>query len=187
LVAVSAVDDAPYVLGALLLLFGGLVLGSALGRRWVRGRVVGGAIAVVGTGLIVLSPVKGGTRCRIDSDFLGEGEHPRELACAWVGWATTNPAPYCRLDLEENGTGRCALWDDGSGFAIWRVTSWHLRKEQLEIDLESGERHEQLCGRLRWRSIFLDCLGQLLHLVPEETMEEAQLGATEALESRGPR
>jgi hypothetical protein len=195
-----------YLLGALLLLFGGVGLGFAL-AKWRRR-------AAVGVGLLVLAGVGGGlvlalipraqigTACRILHRLWTDDEHPYEIVGAWVGWDTRHTNPYCRLELEGDGTGRCAFWY-GSSFGgysepkpteLWRVTRWRYSRDRIEIWLESKEREERMRGDVHHDLLLLEYFGGdpdpdygwlgPLHLVPQDAEESARRDVAAALEER---
>jgi hypothetical protein len=195
-----------YLLGAMLLLFGGVGLGFAL-ARWRRRAAVGvGLLVIAGIGgamLILLIPREQfSTVCRILHRLWADDEHPYELVGAWVGWDTRYTNPYCRLELEEDGTGRCAFWYGTSfgGYSepkptkLWRVTRWRCSRDRIEIWLESKEGEERMRGDVYSDLLLLEYFGGdpepdknwfgPLHLVPADAEDAARRDVAAALEER---
>ncbi len=58
-----------------------------------------------------------------------------ELATVWVGWA--DPLHYFRLQLTEDGTGLCGLYESiRSSTRLYEVTEWTLDGYDIEVTLE---------------------------------------------------
>ncbi|HEX5138706.1 MAG TPA: hypothetical protein VFY93_17170 [Planctomycetota bacterium] len=180
------------ILPAVFILGGGIGLGFALARARRALAVVFLLLAVVGFGVAVLIPTaQAWVVCRILSTISGGDEHPFELARTWVGWDTTHTNPYCRLELERYGTGRCVLWFGSfmgkATMSVQRVTSWSFsRGNRIDIWLESEKGQEHMRGEARDGMLLLEFavinrdnprldekwFGPI-HLVPEETAETA--------------
>lgn len=180
------------LLAAAAILGGGIGLGFALARGRRGLTVVFLLLAVVGLGVILSTPgAQAWVVCRILSRIGGDDEHPFELARTWVGWDTTHTDPYCRLELEKNGTGRCVLWFGSfygrATMSIRRVTSWSFsRGDRIDIWLESEKGEEHMRGEAHEGLLLLEFAVRNrqhpeldekwfgpIHLVPEETAETA--------------
>jgi hypothetical protein len=180
------------LLGGALLLFGGVLVGLSL-PKWKR-RIIaaGGGLILLGIGAFFLFPLPDTTLYRIENVLSGGPSHPRELATTWVGWDTGYSTPFCRLELEENGTGRCGMWYEERGIQVWRVTSWRVHGDAIALDLDAGDRLEHMRGRVRDGTMLLEYFGSddprmtknwfgPLHLVPEKAEETARLAARKEL------
>jgi len=181
---------------AIILLLGGISVGVAL-TKGKRGLFVAlGLIALLGVAAVSSIPtVRIMVRCRIGGQFWSEDAHPPELVGTWVGWDASYPTPYCRLELEADGTGRCAMWYDRGSTGLWRVSSWNVSRNRIEVSVESGERREQMKGEVSDGALSLEYFGSdgpdftknwfgPLHLIPEEKEAEARLAISNALEAR---
>lgn len=183
--------------GALLLILGGILYGFGL-AKWKRPLVLTAAFLVLaGVAAALLAPrVTESVACRPGGGFLSHDAHPGQLVGAWAGWDTSYPTPYCRLELEENGRGSCAFWyGPPEGVTCWRVTAWDVRLDEIEIAIESGERREQMRGKVFDRAMSLMYFGRQgpevrrnwfgpLWLVPEGKMETARRDVAAASETR---
>ena len=186
-----------YFAGGMILLVSGVAFGFALAKRKRRLAATIGLIVAVGiVGLLLIPRVTEHTYCRFDSFFWSEDRHPRELVGAWVGWDAQQPMLHFRLELRENGTGRCAIW---SGYhrepnvQIWRVTRWNVSRSKIGIDLETGERREGMYGTVSYGAMELRYFGESgrdetwygpLQLVSEDAEEDARRAIGEALAQR---
>jgi len=177
----------------MILLFGGVGVGLAL-AKWKRHFVLAAiALTLIGLAAAILTPRGHIIQCRIAEWLRSEDAHPLELVGAWVGWDTKAPPLYCRLELGEDGTGRCAMWYREETAAAWRVTRWYVSHDRIELDLTSGERQERMRGDVYRNALSLlyfgndgaggvtkNWLGPLL-LVPEAMDKKARQAAGTAL------
>lgn len=171
---------------ALLVLVGGVGIGFAFARgKYVRAWIIGLAALVVAASLVFLPRFREIVQCRIGGAFRSRDAHPPELLGAWVGWDTSFPTPYCRLELAADGTGRCDFWYERDRLGAWRVTQWEVTRDTIAIAVESGERRERMKGEVFDGALSLRYFGSdgpdvrknwfgPLRLVREETDAEAR-------------
>lgn len=179
-----------------VLLLGGVAIGFALARRHRRGVLVAALILPVGLSAAFLVPgAREIIQCRIGGGFWAKESHPPELVGVWVGWDTSHPTPYCRLELAAEGTGTCAFWYQPRSTGIWRVSRWTVSGNRIEVSVENGDRREEMQGEIQDGALSLRYFGSdgpevtknwfgPLHLVPEETEQEAKEAIRHALSAK---
>ncbi|HEX5138705.1 MAG TPA: hypothetical protein VFY93_17165 [Planctomycetota bacterium] len=184
------------VLGVALLTAGGALYGFGL-ARWKRPVVLTAAFGVlIGVTLFFFAPTETeGTWCgRILHDFFSKKARPEELVGAWVGWDTVLATPYCRLELNRDGTGICVLWYWPRDLKVWHVTAWEVWQDEILVSIESGGTRERMRGRLFEDVMTLEYFGSdgqirrrwqgPLRLIPAATAERAVEDTAAALGAR---
>jgi len=83
----------------------------------------------------------------------------------WEGWDTVRGTIFCRLELREGGTGRCALFRETSGNAevsLLSVRGWGRVEDEIRIELvrDGAQRPFLMKGRVTMGMLMLQYGGE---------------------------